>query len=145
MKSCSNLQGAPRGVEDTRVVAHEDDAVSVSGGSDNHLDAGAGGLPAGDLDLVSDAEQGVGIGSLPEEGNAGIPGLTGGVGCEAADDDCHADLLAAGTDDGDRQSGRAVARDEASVEVHVNWSEKMGKADWSPMAGRRVLEHREAA
>lgn len=141
MDSLTNLQSVPREVEDGGVGADKDDGISVCGACNDHLDTSSSAGLGCDFNFVQLAKEPIGVGGSSEQGNTGISGVASGVVRKVADDDGGADLLCACADDGNREVGEGLAFNESSVKIHIDWSGKNVPIDWSPLGGRKVINH----
>lgn len=142
MKSPSfpHVQCTPGSIENNVVGAHEHGNVTVTGAGEDHFDPPGGSGLGGQFDFHQRAEHAVGVGSLAEQVDAGLPMRADGVGGVVADNDGSADPLDSGLDDGDGEVGGIVGGDKPSAYFHFDFPRKNVPADWSVFAGKKVIK-----
>ena len=139
----SDIQASPGDVEDGLVGTQQHREVAVFGNGESHVDAGSNCGGSGQFELVQGAVESVGVSGPGEQRDAGFAGGAG-ASRQFPDDDRDAELFAPKGDDGDGKRGGGVASDEPALDFHGLFSGEKRVCEWSPLASRRVVVHREA-
>lgn len=138
-------------VEQVDGLAHEDHAISVTGGGQDHLDASSDRIGGFDIDPMNSTGEPCGVEVGAEQADAVIPGVGNHASVEVSDDHGNSETLSAKTSSKDGQLNAVDGRQQGTADLHesstsVTWpgdGNIIQSIDWSPLAGRPAIVHPE--